>query len=442
VTGWPNAVEAMDERQRAGIVRALGRWTEHHDEAAAERGTEDRGPGADVPPATVVDMEVLWGGRPGLLDVVAETGGRLAHAVFGLHGPGAELRVLGAVEEPALGVLEDAEGFVVVVDALHDADAAPLLLEAVAGDGVRGRPRGVVTLLHDGADAVTLGFDRRYMFTVFPWLSAGPHPGVAMLAGLDDAGFNHLPAPVAFWRRAGRDLGVVQEFVAGSAGGWALALTSLRDLFAAGVSPDMAGGDFAPESFALGTMTARMHLALERAFGRRDDEVGAWADLLAPVLAAQDGLDDRRAEQELNQLRATGLRLAAIRTHGDFHLGRTARTDHGWVVSDTMPGGADQASGDPVFRPPLADVADFLWSLRHAAAVAASERGPAAEVSRVGDLAESWSARNRRAFLAAYLAVPGIHGLVPTDRTAVRLLVSAFEAAREHRRPNWARAAG
>lgn len=440
MSGWAQGPEAMDDRQHAGIVRALARWAEHRAAAAGDAGTEERPPDPGAGSATVVDMEVLRAGRPGLLDVVAEIGGRLAHAVFGLHSPGVELRVLGSIEEPALGVLEDADGFAVVVDAVHDVEAARLLLGAVAGDGVRQRPRGVVTLVHDGTDAVTLGFDRRYMFTVLPWLSAGPHPGVAMLAGLDDAGFNHLPAPIAFWRRAGRDLGVVQELVAGSAGGWALALTSLRDLFAAGVSPDTAGGDFAPESFALGTMTARMHLALERAFGRRDDDVGRWAELLAPAGGAEEGGGGGPAE-ELAKLRESLLRVASIRTHGDFHLGRTARTDHGWVVSDTMPGGAEPLTGTPVFRPPLADVADFMWSLRHAAAVAASERGPAAEVSKVGELAEAWSARNRRAFLAAYLAVPGIHGLVPADRHAVRVLVSAFEAARGQRRPGWARAA-
>lgn len=437
MTGWPASADALDERQRAALGRALARWVEHREVAAGVHPHEPH----KAP--VIVDMELLRPGRPGLLDVVADVGGRLAHVVFGLERPGGELSLLGAVEEPALGVLEDGEGFAVVVDALHDADAAHALLDAVADDGLRGRPRSVVTLVRDDDTAVTLGFDRRYSFTVFPWLWRAPHPGVALLAGLDAAGFNHLPAPVAFWRRAGRDLGVVQELVAGSAGGWALALTSLRDMLAAGVSPDTAGGDFAPESRALGTMTARMHLALERAFGRRDDRAEAWEGVLeAPGSGDAAAAEGDSAGAGLQALAAGGMRLAAIRAHGDFHLGRTARTDQGWVVADTMPGGADPVSGEAVFRPPLADVADFLWSLRHAAAVAASERGPAAETSRAGELAEAWSARNRHAFLAAYLAVPGIDGLVPTDREAVRHLLGAFEASRELRRPVWVRAAG
>src|SRR5579862_2886521 len=83
-------------------------------------------------------MELLREGRPGLLDVVAEIGDRLAHVVFALHRTGEELRLLGTVEEPALGVIEDADGFAVVVDAVHDLDASQLLLDAVAGRGCAG----------------------------------------------------------------------------------------------------------------------------------------------------------------------------------------------------------------------------------------------------------------------------------------------------------------
>ena len=73
-----------------------------------------------------------------------------------------------------------------------------------------------------------------------------------------------------------------------------------------------------------------------------------------------------------------------IRTHGDLHLGRVARTNQGWVVADWLPGGVG-AAGDALFRSPLADVADMLWSLHHVArrrrstsAIAAVRRGPRA----------------------------------------------------------------
>jgi maltokinase len=432
------------------LGRLLERWREQHAHHGAAGGAID-----------VVDVEVLRPGRPGLVDVVAEMDGRLGHAVLGIRRPGEELRVLGNVEEPTLGTIDDGEGVGLVVDALHDTVAARLLLGAVAGASQDqwGRDAPVVSIVRDDEDATALAFDRRVTLTVFPWLSRGPHPGTTLLAGLDGAGFNHLPAPVAFWRRAGRDLGVVQELLAGASSGWALALSSLRDVIAAGVSPDVAGGDFASEAFALGTMAARMHMALDRAFGRRTGDVAAWVDALAPDLVPMLGTVDEgeagtaspadgdgdggnaSTGELLDALRRSGLHPATIRTHGDFHLGRTARTDHGWVLADSMPGGTAPGSEEPVYRSPLADVADFTWSLRQAATVAANERGPASAASRAADVASSWEARNRRAFVAAYLATPGVGGLVPADRRVVRRLLRLFELARAARGP-WGSRAG
>lgn len=439
------------------LVRLLERWREQRTDPPGAGGAID-----------VVDVELIRPGRPGLIDVVAEMDGRLAHAVFAIRRPGDELHVLGAVEEPTLGTIDDDDGVGLVVDALHDVDAARLLLDAVAGTtGTADTPATsrdaavteppVVSVVRDDGEATSLVFDRRVTLTVFPWLSRTSHPGTTLLAGLDEAGFNHLPAPVAFWRRAGRDLGIVQEILAGASSGWALAISSLRDLVASGLSPDMAGGDFAPEAFALGTMAARMHMALDRAFGRQPGDVAAWVDALAPdalagsadgrggsgrgALGTSEGGADTdtvetagaSTEQLLDTLRTCGLHPPTIRTHGDFHLGRTARTDHGWVLADAMPGGIVPGAEEPVFRSPLADMADFTWSLHRAAAVAANERGPASATTRAGDLAAAWEVRNRQAFVAAYLATPGIGALVPADRRVVRRLLRLFELARTAR---------
>ena len=209
----------------------------------------------------------------------------------------------------------------------------------------------------------------------------GPNPGVELLVALDEAGFNHLAAPLALWRRGGRDLGLVQELLTGSAGGWALALTSLRDLYASGGAPEEAGGDFGPEARALGTMTARMHLALDRAFGRRS--VGDRRRLSTRIeTAVADGdahpaRGPRGGRRARPALRVAALRCPTIVTHGDFHLGRTARTDPGWVRGRLpCPGGVPPGAEGRVFRSPLADVADLLWSLHHVASVAATERDP------------------------------------------------------------------
>ncbi len=466
VSEWAGGLGVLDDRQRAGIRRALARWRQHRavvesefarasDQAGdGEGGGRPRGEGPDwADPlgdraigldVEIVDVELLHAGRPGVLDVVAEMDGRLAHAVLALRRPGDELHVVGPAEDPALGVVEDGDGTAVLVDALRDADAARLLLHAVAGPGIdrvpepagstRQHPGNVITLLCDSPDATTLGIDRRFTISVFPWLHRGRHPGTAVLAGLDEAGFNHLPAPVALWRRAGRDLGSVQELVSGATDGWSVALASLRDLFASGVEPDAAGGDFASEALALGTMTARMHLALDRAFGSRPGDPAAWAEE-AGRAATPPGASDGAVQAALDGLRACGTRTPSIRVHGDFHLGRTARTDHGWVLTDTMPGGTEPGSGEPVFRSPLADVAGLCASLRRTARLAAVERGPGRASAEVVQLASAWEARNRRAFLAAYLATPGIGGLVPANRELLSDLLTCFEVLATARHP-------
>jgi maltokinase len=452
VTALSGAVQDLGDGQRSAIRRALARWRELHagagvPDARSEPGHDPvRAAGGDI---ELVDMELLRPGRPGVLDVVAEMDGRLAHAVFGLRRPGDELQLVGPVDEPALAVVEDGAGIAVMVDALHDAEASRLLLASVAGPDVARhhaaaaarRPAApVVALLHGDTETTTLGFDRIVTLTVFSWLRRGPHPGVTFLTGLDEAGFNHLAAPMALWRRAGRDLGVVQELLAGAAGGWSLALTSLRDLFASGVPPEAAGGDFAAEAKALGTMAARMHLALDRAFGRRPGDVEDWVEEFEASDPPRDARHDAAVRGVMDALRGAGLHPPTIRTHGDFQLGRTARTDHGWVLSDCMHGGVDPSSDTPVFRSPLTDVADMLWSLHHAATVAAYERNLVAASPRVRELAEAWEARNRGAFVAAYLATAGIGGLVPADRDVVRRLLAMFETASAARHPDPVRA--
>jgi predicted trehalose synthase len=216
-----------------------------------------------------------------------------------------------------------------------------------------------------------------------------------------------------------------------------MALTSLRDLYALGGSPEQAGGDFATEARHLGTMTARMHLGLDQAFGRQECAVATWvAEAEEAVRAVEPTpLDDEAIEAALGDLRTSSIEGAAIRTHGDFHLGRVSRTDIGWLVIDFSPvavpgpGAVPLSSTRPVYRSPLTDVADMLWSFHHVAEVAAIERDPSGRL-RLNELAEAWESRNRSAFLAGYLGTPGIDRLVPPDGAVAPALVSVFELER------------
>ena len=379
---------------------------------------------------------MLLAGRPGLVDVIAEVGDRTAHAVVGLRRPGEEAHLLRAGDEPVLGLIEDDLGLAVAVDALADADLAPLVLGR--GDRHRGEPRLRCRRRPRIDGAVVLNFGDRCSLTVFPWLCEGPDPSVALLVALDEAGFNHVAAPLALWRRAGRDLGLVQELLAGSAGGWALVQASLRDLFARG-GPARGGRRRFRHRGPGPRDHDRPHAPRPRPGVRAPPSGGGVVGGRGALGGGGVGsFPPRRGAggRDPGRPRRSELRCATIRTHGDLHLGRTARTDHGWVVADCRPGGVPPGAVGPVFRSPLADVADLLWSLHLAATEAAAERDPA-ERGGVGAPALDWEARNRRAFLSGYLATPGIGGLVPADRQVVGDLLAAFElerAARADRR--------
>jgi maltokinase len=388
-------------------------------------------------PVRVVDAEVLGRGRPGIVDVVAEMGDRFVHVPFGLRVPGEEARFIPDGDDPVLGSLEDEEGSAVVFDATRDAVVAAMLLRRVCGEVVEA---SLVRHLRDDKGSVTLAMEDRIAFTVYNEVVEGPRPDLELLLALDEVGFNHLAAPLAVWRRGERDLGLAQEYLPGASSGSALALTSMRDLYASGGAPELAGGDFGAEAHRLGTMTARMHLGLDKAFGRRAGDVGRWAeDIVASLRQLKPYLLERPdVEELLGELRLLQVPSQVIRTHGDFHLGRTCRTEQGWYVVDfsadrrpaSMAGAATEIDeGGPVYRSPLADVADLLWSLKHVATAAADERDPSGREGLV-ELADAWVARNRRAFLAGYLGVPGISGLVPPGREALRALTGSFELVR------------
>ena len=375
--------------------------------------------------------EVLRAGRPGLIDIVARVGDRHAHVVVGLRGVADEPHFLRTGDEAALGLLDDDEGLAVCTDALRDAQLAGLLLATVRG--VEARP-GPVAVLRDDDDATVLDCGDRGDLLVFPWLGPGPRPDVDLMVALDESGFNHVAAPLARWVWEGRDLGVVQEPLADRSAGWALALTSLRDFYASGGSPEAAGGDFGADARALGTMTARMHLALDSAFQREHEPVARWVDEAEATIAASDAslLRAPGVADLVKWLRESEARLPVIRTHGDFQLGSTARTDQGWVVSDCGPGGVVAPASTVGLRTPLGDVADLLWSMHRASMVAAAERDPTGRLG-LAALGHAWEMRNRRAFVAGYLGTAGIGGLVGPDRDLVRRLLSFLELARSVR---------
>jgi len=293
----------------------------------------------------------------------------------------------------------------VVYDALVDPELALKLLDIVSGETAeRVRPAGAEQ------SNTSLVYDDRVILKVFRRLSPGPNPDVEVTTALDAVGFNHVPEPIAVWRQDGVDLAIAHEYLLGGSEGWALALTSLRDLYASGGDPAESGGDFAGDAERLGTTTARLHIALAEAFG------------------VSPGVDDPHL----------------IRVHGDYHLGQVMRTDLGWFILDFE--GEPARPLEDRRRPasPFKDVAGMLRSFDYAAQVARRDRGED-EREGLGAVASAWEQRNRNAFLAGYENTKGIDELLPADpdQRARRLRRYELDKARYEleyeraHRPDW-----
>ena len=341
-----------------------------------------------------------------------------------------------------IGDVDDDGAPQLAYDALIDPDLVPVLVEQVA-PGMVSDTSARALAVEQSNTSVIVGEEA--VLKVFRRVHDGPNPDVEVVDALAAAGFEGTPGPLGSWRRNGRDLAVVRVFLKGSTDGWLLALTSLRDLYAGRLVPAEAGGDFAPSAHQLGVVVARMHLALADAFGTEPASAAAWAESLATGL---DDLDDRdlareaRARyQRLTELDDAG---AAIRVHGDLHLGQVLRNEEGWFVLDF--------EGEP--RIPLErrrerssalrDVAGMMRSFHYASEAALIERREAPD-PELTDLALAWEDRNASAFLAGYLNEPGIDALLPVDDSALYALLGAFELAkavyevgyeRDHR-PEW-----
>jgi maltokinase len=390
-------------------------------------------------------LAVAGGGAHRLLWAIVEVDGARYQLLIAERPNGEPAEFLNGHEDAVLGGTDRAYYY----DGTLDHELALAFLRVVTGGAEQAERVRPVTAEQSNTSLV---FDDRLILKVFRRLPEGPNPDVEVTEALATAGFAQVATPVATWRRDGYDLAFVQQYLAGGTEGWALALTSLRDLYAAGPDdPAEAGGDFGAEAHRLGVMTAKMHLVMAEAFGvdRAGFRSVGWPRVLSSI---EDGIHrvvgaawPGSADDLMDRLRAVVDPGPAIRVHGDYHLGQVMRTDTGWFVLDFEGEPARPLQERLTPSSPFKDVTGMLRSFQYAAHFALLEREQR-ELDRVSKLAEAWEIHNREAFLTGYLTTDGIDALVPEGTSARSAVALAFELDKalyeltyeQAYRPDWA----
>jgi maltokinase len=337
----------------------------------------------------------------------------------------------------------------VAYDALTD---PPRLLELVQrmdrGDEIDAaegrfsfhRANGVATI-RDDAEVRAMGveqsnsslvIDGELVLKVFRKLEPGINPELELLRFLTARGFPNI-APLHGWydydgAPLAATLGVAQQFLPDSVGGWELALDE--------IATDPA--EFLGQLADLGRVTAQLHNALasdasDPAFSPEEPSQEALSLLTATVDEDIERIflrlpDDERMASIAGRGQDVRERLAArsqigvagrvIRTHGDYHLGQTLHTPGGWVIIDFEGEPARPLPERRQKRSPLRDVAGMLRSFAYVTS--------ATEILRGRPAPAQFEDQARERFLVQYFAHVD-PTLLPAGEAAVTNLLSIYE---------------
>jgi maltokinase len=324
-----------------------------------------------------------------------------------------------------------------VYDAPHDPDVNGAWLRLIAGgaplDGVTFTSTEPLDATLDGRPLgaeqsnTSLVYGDAYILKLYRRLTDSPNPDLEVVRALGAVGSTAIAPALGWAEGAGSTLALLQPFVKNATDGWALALTSVRDLYAErDLHAEEVGGDFAPEAFRLGGVTAALHADLARALPSR---VATAEESAATATMLRDRLD--AAVAAVPELAPYAERIAAAytdvgamrdvgvqRIHGDLHLGQCLRTGEGWIVLDFEGEPARPLAERTTLMSPLRDVAGMLRSFDYAARHLLADRPDSAQLLY---RAVEWADRNRDAFCDGYAQESG------RDPREAAVLLRAFE---------------
>ncbi|MGH3933507.1 MAG: maltokinase N-terminal cap-like domain-containing protein [Pseudonocardiaceae bacterium] len=363
-----------------------------------------------------------------------------------------------------------------VYQAVHDSELTAVLLKLMARgaevEGLRFATEPGVKLDTElrsrpvGAEQsnTSLVYGQTYILKLIAKLTLGASPDLELHRALAAVGCKHIATPLGSIEGeletstggGAVTYGMLTEFLRGTADGWAMATTSLRDLVAEDQradgttgpvehpQPADVGGDFGSEAHRLGHAVATVHADLATALGNSPAPAG-YLDALADRM--QRRLDGVLAQ--VPDLSAFGPTLRAAfeavrgvtgtvpiqRVHGDLHLGQVLRSVTGWVLIDfegePMAALAERIAPDS----PLRDVAGMLQSFEYAAhQLPLGDADPQQHAA----VALAWATHNRDAFCDGYAQMAPDPREQAVLLRAFQLDKAVYEVGYEHNnRPLW-----